>query len=120
MEVVVRDGGPAAALTGKESGMSEDPVGGMVAPKEYGRLTLKAGRMYQLVREREDLWNVVVPAICAFEEMHVKEAWEYVLLNRRDIEDVAGVYERATSPEEFREGLMELKERDLAQRLGER
>ena len=102
--------------------MSEESVGGMVAPKEYGRLTLKAGRMYHLVREREveDMWNFVVPAICAFEEMHIKDAWEFVLLNRRDIEDVAGVYESANSPEEFREGIVKLKERDLAKRLGER
>ena len=37
--------------------------------------------------------------------------------NHQDIEDVAGVYERANSPQEFREGIIELKERDLMERL---
>ena len=32
-------------------------------------------------------------------------------MNRRDIEDIAGLFERSTSPEEFRDGLLELKER---------
>lgn len=89
------------------------------APKEYGSRTLKAGRMYHLCRERgiEDPWNVVVLAICAFEGMHTKEAWEYVLLNRRDVEDIAGVFEKSSTPDEFRGGLLELKERELAHRL---
>lgn len=49
--------------------------------------------------------------------MHTKEAWEFVLLNRRDVEDIAGVFERSNTPDEFREKLTELKEREMTQRL---
>lgn len=100
--------------------MSEHAANGNVAPKEYGSLTLKAGRMYHLCRDQEagEVWNVVVSAMCAFEQMHVKEGWEYVLLNRRDIEDIAGVFERSSSPEEFREGIIKLKEQELENRMG--
>ena len=99
--------------------MSEDPVHPELSPREYGSRTLRAGRMYQLCLEREieDPWNVLVLAICAFEGLHTKEAWEYVLLNRRDVEDIAGVFEKSSTPDEFRERLTELKERELAQRL---
>ncbi len=99
--------------------MSEDPGFSELSPKEYGSLTLKAGRMYHLCQEREieDLWNLIVLAICAFEGMHTKEAWEFVLLNRRDVEDIAGVFERSNTPDEFREKLTELKEREMTQRL---
>lgn len=101
--------------------MSEDIENGGLAPKEYSSLTLKAGRIYYLFQQQEveDIWNLVVSAICAFENMHIKEGWEYVLLNRRDIEDIAGVFERSNSPEEFRDGVLKLKERELAKRLGE-
>ncbi len=50
--------------------------------------------------------------------MHTKEAWEYILTNRRDVEDKAGVFESYDTPDEFRRGLMKLEERELAYRLG--
>lgn len=101
--------------------MFEDTGNVSLAPKEYGSLTLKAGRIYYLFQQQEvqDVWNLVVSAICAFEDMHTKEGWEYVLLNRRDIEDIAEVFEHSNSPEEFRDGILKLKERELAKRLGE-
>ena len=100
--------------------MPEDAGRTELSPKEYGSRTLKAGRMYYLCQEREieDPWNVVALAICAFEGMHTKEAWEYILMNRRDVEDIAGVFRKANTPDEFREGLVALKERELTQRLG--
>lgn len=88
--------------------------------KEYGKRTLKAARLYYLLRREgnvQDPWHVMVLAICSFEEMHVRDGWEFALANRQDIEDVAGVFEQANSPQEFREGLIELKERDLRERL---
>ena len=59
----------------------------------------------------------MVLAVCAFERMHIRDGWEFALSNRQDIEDVAGVYERANSPREFKEGLIALKERDLMEQL---
>jgi hypothetical protein len=76
--------------------------------------------MYSLLRREgnvQDPWHVMVLAVCSFEEMHIRDGWEFALANRRDIEDVAEVFERANSPQEFREGLIELKERDLMERL---
>lgn len=49
--------------------------------------------------------------------MHIRRL-EYMLTNRRDVEDVGRLFERANSSEEFAEGLRELKERDLKERLG--
>lgn len=98
--------------------MSEDSRDGRLSPREYDSRTLKAARMYHLCGEEEDRWNVVALAVCAFEDLHTKDGWEFVLTNRRDIEDVAGVFGRADSPEEFRDGLLELKEKDLERRLG--
>ncbi len=82
-------------------------------PREFGERTLKAGRMLHMCHENgtEDPWNTVAMAVCAFEGLHTKDGWEYLLMNRRDIEDIAGLFERSTSPEEFRDGLLELKER---------
>jgi len=91
-----------------------------LSPKGYGRRTLKAGRIYALLRQGcrlEDPWHVIVVATCSFEEMHAKDGWEFVLGNRRDIEDIGQLFERANSSEEFEEGLKELKERDLMERL---
>ncbi len=90
-------------------------------PKEFGERTLKAGRMLHMCQESgtEDPWNTVAMAVCAFEGLHTKDGWEYLLMNRRDIEDIAGLFERSTSPEEFRDGLLELKERDLTRRMGD-
>ena len=88
--------------------------------KEYGKRTLKAARLYSLLRRQggvEDPWHVMVLAICSFEEIHIRDGWEFALANRQDIEDVAGVFERANSPQEFREGLIQLKERDLMEQL---
>ena len=91
-----------------------------LTPKEYGSRTLRAARLYSLLRQEGnvgDPWHVMVLAVCSFEEMHIRDGWEFALANRQDIEDVAGVFERANSPQEFREGLIELKERDLMERL---
>ncbi len=89
---------------------------GRPSPREFGKRTLKAGRLLHMSREsgNEDPWNNIALAVCAFEELHTKDGWEYLLTNRRDIEDVADVYARAESPEQFREELLRLKERDLA------
>ncbi len=100
--------------------MSEDFEERELSPKVYGKPTLKAARLYSLLRRQgnvEDPWHVMVLAVCSFEEMHIRDGWEFALANRQDIEDVARVFERATSPQEFREGLIELKERDLRERL---
>jgi hypothetical protein len=100
--------------------MSEDFGERELRPKEYGKRTLKAARLYYLLRQESDVkdpWHVMVLAACSFEEIHVRDGWEFALANRQDIEDVAGVFERANSPQEFREGLIELKERDLRERL---
>ena len=66
----------------------------------------------------EDPWNTVAMVVCAFEGLHTKDGWEYLLMNRRDIEDIAGVFERSSTPEEFAGELLRLKERDLARRTG--
>ena len=39
-------------------------------------------------------------------------------MNRRDIEDIVGVFDRSYTPEEFARELLRLKERDLARRTG--
>jgi hypothetical protein len=98
--------------------MSEEYKGEDLSPKEYSDRTLKAARMYHLCGEEEDRWSVVALAICAFEGLHTKDGWEFVLTNRRDIENVAEVFGKAESPEEFRDGLLELKEKDLKRRMG--
>src|SRR5919205_1606297 len=100
--------------------MSEDFEERELQVKEYGKRTLKAARLYSLLRREgnvKDPWHVMVLAVCSFEEMHVRDGWEFALANRQDIEDVAEVFERANSPQEFREGLIELKKRDLIEQL---
>ena len=100
--------------------MSEDFEERELQVKEYGKRTLKAARLYSLLRREGDVkdpWHVMVLAVCSFEEMHLRDGWEFALANRQDIEDVAGVFEQANSPQEFREGLIELKERDLMEQL---
>lgn len=89
-------------------------------PREFGERTLKAGRMLHMCRENgtEDPWNTVAMAVCAFEGLHTKDGWEFLLMNRNDIEDIAGVYERADTPEEFTAQLLRLKERGLTGRTG--
>lgn len=97
-----------------EDGSSELPV------KEYGERTLNAARLHSLLRQEcdmEDPWHVVVLAVCAFDRLHLKDGWEFALTNKQDVEDVSRLFERSGSPEEFREGLIELKERDLKERL---
>ena len=88
---------------------------GRPSPREFGKRTLKTGRLLHMSRESgvEDPWNNIALAVCAFEELHARDGWEYLLTNRRDIEDVADVYARAETPEQFREELLRLKERDL-------
>ena len=103
----------------KELEMSEEPI----TVKEYEERTLNAGRMYYLLRrelETEDPWHIIVLAICSFEKMHVKDGWEFVLTNQQDIEDIGRLFERSNNPQEFREGLIELKEKDLMERLQKR
>ncbi len=88
--------------------------------KEYGERTLNVARLYSLLRQEsgmEDPWHVMVLATCAFEKIHLKDGWEFVLTNRRDIEDVGQLFERSNSPQEFRDGLIELKEQDLRERM---
>jgi hypothetical protein len=100
--------------------MSEDFENKDLTPKEFGTRTLNAARLYSLLRRESDVkdpWHVMVLAVCSFEQLHIRDGWEFALANRQDIEDVAGVFERANSPQEFREGIIELKERDLMERL---
>ena len=100
--------------------MSEDFENKDLTPKEFGKRTLNAARLYSLLRRESDVkdpWHIMVLAICSFEQLHIRDGWEFALSNRQDIEDVAGVFERANSPQEFREGIIELKERDLMERL---
>ena len=100
--------------------MSEDFENKDLTPKEFGKRTLNAARLYSLLRQESDVkdpWHVMVLALCSFEQLHIRDGWEFALSNRQDIEDVAGVFERANSPQEFREGIIELKERDLMERL---
>jgi hypothetical protein len=100
--------------------MSEDFENKDLTPKEFGKRTLNAARLYSLLRRESDVkdpWHVMVLAVCSFEQLHIRDGWEFALANRQDIEDVAGVFERANSPQEFREGIIELKERDLIERL---
>jgi hypothetical protein len=100
--------------------MSEDFEERELQVKEFGKRTLRAARLYSLLRRQGDVkdpWHVMVLAVSSFEEMHLRDGWEFALTNRQDIEDVAGVFERATSPQEFKEGLIELKERDLMEQL---
>jgi hypothetical protein len=101
--------------------MSDEELEGREIPvKEYGERTLKAARLYSLLRresEIEEPWHIMALTVCAFEKMHLKEGWEFVLANKQDIEDVGQLFERSSSPQEFRDGLIELKERDLMERL---
>lgn len=100
--------------------MSEDFENKDLTPKEFGKRTLNAARLYSLLRRESDVkdpWHVMVLAVCSFEQLHIRDGWEFALTNRQDTEDVAGVFERANSPQEFREGIIELKERDLMERL---
>jgi hypothetical protein len=98
--------------------MSESYNGEGPTPKEYSDRTMKAARMYHLCGEEEDSWSSVALAVCAFEGLHTKDGWEFVLTHRRDIEEVAEVFGKADSPEEFRDGIVELKEQDLKRRMG--
>ena len=84
---------------------------GRPSPREFEKRTLKAGRLLHMSRVGgiADPWNNIALAVCAFEELHTKDGWEYLLTNRRDIEDVADVYARAETPEQFREELLRLK-----------
>ena len=101
--------------------MSEEEFEGRgIFVKEYGERTLKAARLYSLLRQEceiEEPWHIMALTICAFEQMHIKDGWEFVLANKQDIEDVGQLFERSNSPEEFREGLIELKEQDLMEQL---
>lgn len=97
-----------------------DDFDGRPSPKEFGKRTLDAGRLYSLLRQEcgiEDPWHIMVLAVCSFEELHIKDGWEYILTNRKDVEDIGRLFEQSNSPEEFEEGLRELKERDLKERL---
>jgi len=94
--------------------------GRTLAVKEYEERTLNAARLHSLLRQEtgiEDPWHTIVLSICAFDKLHLKDGWEYVLMNKQDIEDVSQLFDHSSSPEEFRAGLMELKERDLMERM---
>lgn len=101
--------------------MSEGTFEGEYPPvKEYEERTLNVARLYYLLRQEcdiEDPWHIMVLAACAFERIHLKDGWEFVLTNRDDIEDVGQLFERSNSSEEFREGLLELKEQDMRKKL---
>lgn len=93
--------------------------GSGLPPKEYDQRTLNAARLYSLLRQEcdvQDPWHIMVVAVCSFEQLHAKDGWEFVLANKQDIEDVGQLFEKSGSPEEFAEGLRELKELDLIQR----
>jgi hypothetical protein len=100
--------------------MTEESEGSGISIKEYGERTLNAARLYYLLRQEtgiEDPWHTIVLATCAFDKLHLKDGWEFVLMNKQDIEDVGRLFEQSNSPEEFREGLIELKEQDLREQL---
>ncbi len=101
--------------------MSDEEFEGTALPvKEYGERTLKVARLYSLLRQErgmEDPWDILALATCAFEQTHLGEGKEFVLMNQQDIEDVGRLFERSNTPEEFRDGLIELKERDLIERM---
>jgi hypothetical protein len=102
--------------------MSEDESRELFV-KEYGERTLNAARLYYLLRQEtgiEDPWHTIVLATCAFDKLHLKDGWEFVLMNKQDIEDVGELFERSNSPEEFREGLIALKEQDLMEQMERR
>ena len=101
--------------------MLGDHANRQTEPREFDERALKAGRMLFMCHENgtEDPWNTVAMAVCAFEGLHTKDGWEYLLTNRRDIEDIAGVFERSNTPEEFARELVALKERDLTRRTGD-
>ena len=102
--------------------MSEDESRELFV-KEYGERTLNAARLYYLLRQEtgiEDPWHTIVLATCAFDKLHLKDGWEFVLTNKQDIEDVGLLFERSNSPEVFREGLIELKEQDVMEQLERR
>ena len=101
--------------------MSDEEFGARDLPvKEYGERTLSAARLYSLLRQEcgiDDPWHVIVVSLCSFERMHLKDGWEFVLLNRKDIEDVGHLFETSNSPEELKDGLIALKEQDLLERM---
>jgi hypothetical protein len=102
--------------------MPEDESGELLV-KEFDERTLGAARLHHLLcRETgsEDPWHTIVLSVCAFDKLHLKDGWEFVLMNKQDIEDVSQVFENSNSPEEFREGLIELKERDLMEQMERR
>ena len=54
--------------------------------KEYSERTLKAARLYSLLRQEceiEEPWHIMALTICAFERMHIKEGWEFALATSR-------------------------------------
>ena len=70
--------------------MSEDESGELLV-KEFDERTLGAARLHHLLlRETgiEDPWHTIVLAICAFDKLHLKDGWEFVLMHKRDIEEV--------------------------------
>jgi hypothetical protein len=106
----------------KEPQMPEDESGELLV-KEFDERTLGAARLHHLLHREtdiEDPWHTIVLAICAFDKLHLKDGWEFVLMNKQDIEDVGALFERSNSPEEFRDGLLELKERDLMEQIERR
>lgn len=99
----------------------ENPGNEQLPVKEFEERTLNAGRLYSLLREEvgiEDPWHIIALSLCSFEQMHPKDGWEFMLTNRKDIEDIGKLFERSKSQEEFTEGLIALKETHLRGQLG--
>ncbi len=102
--------------------MSEDESGELLV-KVFEERTLNAARLHHLLLKEtgiEDPWHTIVLALCAFDKLHLKDGWEFVLTNKQDIEDVGLLFQRSNSPEEFKEGLIELKEQDLMEQMERR
>lgn len=102
--------------------MSEAESGELLV-KEFEERTLNAARLHHLLLQEtgiEDPWHTIVLAICAFDKLHLKDGWEFVLTNKQDIEDVGLLFQRSNTPEEFKEGLIELKEHDLMEQMERR
>jgi hypothetical protein len=79
----------------KEPEMSEDESGELLV-KEFEERTLNAARLHHLLRREtavDDPWHTIVLAICAFDKLHLKDGWEFVLTNKQAIEDVGQLFE---------------------------
>ena len=77
-----------------------DDFDGRPSPKEFGKWILGAGRLYRLLRQEcgiEPPSHNVVLAVCSFEDLYIKDGWEYMLTNRKDVEDTGRLFEQGSS-----------------------